>query len=93
MAMQAKEIDWSKVHPWSKQAYDHGVKNQSWYAVRHDSPECKVWMEYFAKLGWQPVAFRRLGQFGTPVNAKWTAPCQWPEWLTVDLPQRRERFG
>jgi hypothetical protein len=95
MAMNSKEkdVDWGAIHPWAKQAYDHGMANKSWFAVKHESLECKAWAEYFARLGWSPMSFRRLGQFGTPADAKWTAPCQWPEWLTIEQPQRRERFA
>lgn len=77
MAKQEPEI----THPWLKAALAFGQKNQGWHIVSHGSEEYNSWAEYFAKLGWTPWAFQRVAR---DQSAKWTAPCQWPEWFNVE---------
>ena len=80
MAKQARDFDWNSVHPWAKMAYEHGKANETWFAIKHESPEFDLWARYFHKLGWAPLTFKRLAMEENP-NAVWTAPAQFPEWL------------
>ena len=81
--MAAKEFDWTTAHPWLQAANQFGRMNQSWHAVTAGTKEHEAWKAYFDRIGWTPVMFRSIGRDGR----KWTAPCQWPEWLTD------EKFG
>src|SRR5579883_366798 len=81
MSSKQQEFDWSKAHPWMRAAYDFGKLNEGWFEVRPNSEEHKAWEAYFRDLGWTPQTFHRMRK---EPNARWTAPCQWPEWLTID---------
>lgn len=90
------EFDWSKAHPWMRAAYDFGNLNQTFHAINRGSEEHKSWAKYFEGLGWVPQTFL---MFEAGQIQKWTAPCQWPEWLTIDAtkvlekPRPRGRFA
>ena len=86
MPAQPKPFDWSQAHPWARAAFQFGQQNQSWFAVKANSPEHDRWAAYFHALGWAPLMFRVLDKASKDGNERcWTAPCQWPEWLTVEI--------
>lgn len=64
---------------WLKKAYDHGLRCQSWFAVKVGSEEDKKWKEYFAHQGWTPAAVKEAGR------KSYTMPVQWPSWLPTEL--------
>ena len=86
MATKGREIPWNQIHPWLKAAHDFAVQNQGWFAVKVGSKEYAAWAKYFKNLGWYPRAFLTLSSAATDgATREWTAPCQWPEWFTIEV--------
>lgn len=78
---------WANQHPWMKRAYDFARATKGYFPIRLGSDEYPAWEAYFDRLGWAPWAFRRLKEPGQE-QAEWTAPCQFPEWLTIGTDSR-----
>lgn len=89
-ATRDRKIDWSKLHPWLKAAEDFGEQNQGYFTIEPGTEEYKSWARYFQKLDWAPWAFRRIAETKRDGGTvAWTAPCQWPDWLTIDIEAMR----
>lgn len=78
MARQS-ENDW---HPWFKAAIDCGRRLGSFYVVAYGSPQWEAWRNYFERISFMPVTFRRMDH-----GSSWTAPAQWPSMLDFTLPE------
>ncbi len=76
MRAQPKEFDWKKVHPWQKKAYDFGMANKGWFAVKAGTKQHAAWEAYSKRIAYTPVMFR-----AATGDQAWTAPCEWPEWM------------
>jgi hypothetical protein len=90
---QKPTFDWNNAHPWLRAAHQFGQVNESWFAVKAGSPEHERWAKYFQELGWTPVTFSALGAGKDGSDRYWTAPCQWPEWLTIEIHEPKRRLA
>jgi len=77
----------SKIHPWWKIADEFAGKNDSWIAIKFDSPEYHEWAKYFEDLGWTPYFFREAKNHP---NRLLTLPCKVPQWLPEIPPWVRQ---
>jgi hypothetical protein len=79
----SREPNWKALHPWFRQAREHGQGYDSWFAVECGSPESAAWQQFFSQLGWMPLAVKEAIKLQRP----WTAPCQWPQELGEAAPR------
>ena len=73
------------IQEWNEAALIYGRQTNGWHAISCGTEEYRDGFNYFDRLGFAPWAFRRLQ--GQP-NAKWTAPCQWPQWFDLEAARK-----
>jgi hypothetical protein len=66
-------------------AADHGRLHDSFIEIKNGSEQHKAWIAYFGLQGWSPYTLRHVD-----MNAEksWTAPCEWPDSLPAETPNR-----
>jgi hypothetical protein len=71
-------------NPWYELALHHGKTHQTFTEIKPDSAQYFAWQDYFKSLCWFPIAFRMMSD--TRQARSWTAPCEWPDDLKIELP-------